>query len=57
MRSEQLVAEAGGQSRNPQEGKRPPFETATKQRLFKTEKTLSALVTVFFGVSHSVRLP
>jgi hypothetical protein len=39
-RSELLLWEAGswdrGQFGNPKEGERPPFEAATKQRLFKT---------------------
>jgi hypothetical protein len=43
VRSEKLVAEARGQFGNPEEGKRPPFEAATKQRLVKTEKTLCVL--------------
>jgi hypothetical protein len=31
-----LVTEARGPFRNPEEGERPPLETATKQRLVKT---------------------
>jgi hypothetical protein len=39
VRSEKLVAEGG----NPEEEERPTLETATKERLVKTEKTLCML--------------
>jgi hypothetical protein len=32
-----LEAEARGQFRNPEEGKRPPLETATKQRQWRRD--------------------
>jgi hypothetical protein len=43
MRSEKLVAEAWGQFGNLEEGERPPFEAAAKQRLVKTGKILCML--------------
>jgi hypothetical protein len=33
----------GGEFGNPEEGERPPIETATKQRVVKTEETLCVL--------------
>jgi hypothetical protein len=50
--SEKMVAEAGVQFGNPEEGERPPLEADTKQRLVKTEKTLCAVV----GMCDSLRL-
>jgi hypothetical protein len=40
-----LVAEAGdrGEFGNPEKGKRPSLEAATKKRLVKTEKNLCVL--------------
>jgi hypothetical protein len=37
------VTEAEGQFGNPEKGKRPPLEAATKQQLVKNEKTLRML--------------
>jgi hypothetical protein len=54
VRGEKLVAEAGGQFWNPEEGESPPLKAVTKQRLVKTEKTMRAVVTVIFGVCNSM---
>jgi hypothetical protein len=43
VRSEKLVAEDWDSSGTQEEGKRPPLETATKERLVKTEKNLCVL--------------
>jgi hypothetical protein len=43
VRSEKLVAEAGGQFVGPEEGERPPLEAAIKQPLLKNEKNLCVL--------------
>jgi hypothetical protein len=56
VRSEKLVAEAGT-FREPRGRGTSAAEAATKQRLVKTEKTLScAVFTGIFGASQSVRL-
>jgi hypothetical protein len=43
VRNEKLIADTGGQFRNPEEEQRSPLEAATKQRLLKAEKTLCVL--------------
>jgi hypothetical protein len=43
VRSEKLVAEAGGNAGTQRKGERLPLEAVTKQRLVKTEKTLCVL--------------
>jgi hypothetical protein len=56
MRSEKLVAEAGGHFWNLEEGERPPLEAATKHRLVEDgEDFMRAVVTVIFGVRYVVR--
>jgi hypothetical protein len=57
VRSDKLVAEARGQSGNPEKGERPTLKAATKQQLVKTDKIfMCAAVTLISGVCNLVRL-